>query len=55
MLFHGDGATNIANSDSLNHYGILVHWKLIETFINEFEDKFEETKKKLLEVKYKKN
>ena len=23
MLFHGDGATNIANADSLNHYGFV--------------------------------
>jgi len=44
MLFHGDGATNIANADSLNHYGILVHWELIQQFIEEFPAKFMETR-----------
>jgi hypothetical protein len=47
MLFHGDGATNIANADSLNHYGFLVHWKLIQKFLAEFEQKFAETKRKI--------
>jgi len=47
MLFHGDGATNIANADSLNHYGVLVHWKIIQDFINEFDNKFEETKRRI--------
>lgn len=47
MLFHGDGATNIANADSLNHFGILVHWNLIQDFIDEFEPKFEETKRRI--------
>jgi len=44
MLFHGDGATNIANADSLNHFGVLMHWKLIRDFVDEFEAKFAETK-----------
>lgn len=47
MIFHGDGATNIANADSLNHYGILVHWELIQKFIREFEEEFSETKRKI--------
>jgi len=47
MLFHGDGATNIANADSLNHYGFVVHWKLVQQFIREFEDKFVETKQRI--------
>jgi len=47
MLFHGDGATNIANADSLNHYGVLVHWRIIQDFINGFDNKFEETKRSL--------
>ena len=47
MLFHGNGATNIANADSLNHYGVLVHWKLVQKFLEEFEDKFGETKRKI--------
>ncbi|NVM56197.1 MAG: SAM-dependent DNA methyltransferase [Candidatus Helarchaeota archaeon] len=47
MLFHGDGATNIANADSLNHFGILGHWNLIQDFINEFEVKFKETKRRI--------
>lgn len=47
MLFHGDGATNIANADSLNHYGVLVHWKIIQDFISEFDNKFEETKRRI--------
>jgi hypothetical protein len=47
MLFHGDGSTNITNADSLNHYGVLVDWSLIQDFLAEFPEKFEITKKKI--------
>ncbi|NJE54660.1 N-6 DNA methylase [Thermococcus sp. 21S9] len=41
MVFHGDGATNIENADSLNYYGYLVYWDLIQTILRELPEKLE--------------
>ena len=39
MLLHGDGATNVATADSLNHYGVFAHWHKLVEFGKEFEEK----------------
>lgn len=46
MLFHGDGATNIACADSLNYFGIIVYWNFIQRFLEELPGKFYEIREK---------
>lgn len=45
MIFHGDGATNIENADSLNWYGFLVYWNLIQKLLEELPEKIKELKR----------
>lgn len=37
MLLHGDGATNIVNLDSLDHFGFFANMPLLRRFAEEFE------------------
>jgi hypothetical protein len=46
MIFHGDGAANIENADSLNWYGFLVHWDLIQMLLEELPEKIKELKRR---------
>jgi len=46
MIFHGDGAANIENSDSLNWYGFLVYWDLIQKLLEELPEKINELKRR---------
>jgi|GEM_PF-2985707 len=46
MLLHGDGATNIATADSLNHYGVFAHWPQLIKFAEEFAEKWDNLKAK---------
>jgi type I restriction-modification system DNA methylase subunit len=46
MLLHGDGATNIATADSLNHYGVFAHWPQLVMFAEEFAEKWDSLKAK---------
>lgn len=46
MIFHGDGAANIENADSLNWYGFLVYWNLIQKLLDELPKKLNELKEK---------
>ncbi|WP_456329488.1 N-6 DNA methylase [Archaeoglobus sp.] len=46
MIFHGDGAANIENADSLNWYGFLVHWNLIQKLLDELPEKIDKIKRK---------
>jgi len=45
MIFHGDGAANIENADSLNWYGFLVYWNLIQKLLDELPEKLNELKR----------
>ncbi|ASJ07272.1 hypothetical protein A3L08_08040 [Thermococcus pacificus] len=45
MIFHGDGATNIENADSLNWYGFLVHWNLIQKLLEELPSELQKIKR----------
>lgn len=45
MIFHGDGAANIENADSLNWYGFLVYWDLIQKLLEELQGKINELKR----------
>jgi len=47
MIFHGDGAANIENADSLNWYGFLVYWDLIQKLLDELSEKNKRVEKKL--------
>jgi len=40
MLLHGDGATNIANLDSLDHFGFFADMPLLRDFAKEFQVKW---------------
>jgi type I restriction-modification system DNA methylase subunit len=40
MLLHGDGATNIANLDSLDHFGFFADMPLLWEFAQEFQKKW---------------
>lgn len=42
MIFHGDGAANVANVNSLNYFGILTYWDLIQKFLEEAPQKLDE-------------
>ena len=42
MLLHGDGATNIANLDSLDHFGFFADMPLLREFAQEFQKKWAE-------------
>ncbi|MFO8035028.1 MAG: N-6 DNA methylase [Anaerolineales bacterium] len=42
MMLHGDGATNISNLNSLNHFGIFTDMPLLTNFSEEFETKWDE-------------
>jgi len=46
MIFHGDGAANIENADSLNWYGILIYWNLIQELLEELPEKINELKRR---------
>jgi len=46
MIFHGDGAANIENSDSLNWYGFLVYWDLTQKLLEELPEKINELKRR---------
>ena len=46
MIFHGDGAANIENADSLNWYGFLVYWDLIQKLLEELPEKINELKRR---------
>jgi len=46
MIFHGDGAANIENADSLNWYGFLVYWDLIQKLLEELPKKINELKRR---------
>lgn len=41
MMLHGDGATNIARLDSLDHFGFFADLPLLRSFADEFEKKWE--------------
>ena len=41
MMLHGDGATNIANLDSLDHFGFFADMPLLREFAQEFQEKWE--------------
>jgi len=45
MIFHGDGAVNIENADSLNWYGFLVYWDLIQKLLEELPGKINKLKR----------
>jgi N-6 DNA Methylase len=40
MALHGDGATNITEQDSLDHFGFLVDMPLLRKFAEEFHEKW---------------
>jgi hypothetical protein len=40
-MLHGDGATNITNLDSLNHFGFFADMPLLREFAQEFQDKWD--------------
>ena len=46
MIFHGNGAANIENADSLNWYGFLVYWDLIQKLMEELPEKISEFKRR---------
>jgi len=46
MIFHGDEAANIENADSLNWYGFLVYWDLIQKLLGELPEKINELKRR---------
>lgn len=41
MLLHGDGATNITDHDSLDHFGFFADMPLLNEFALEFQDKWD--------------
>ena len=50
MIFHGDGAANIENADSLNWYGFLVYWNLIQKLLEKLPEKIRELRRKYRQI-----
>ena len=50
MIFHGDGAANIEYSDSLNWYGFLVYWDLIQKLLGELPEKINKLKRRYRQI-----